>query len=99
MATLIPVHSFDDVLRRYRGTAIERLLGYYNLAEPLPSPAAQPQLFVGMCMDHRKELTLPRGFAFVLRAAGANLRGSEFEISFAVGAGGVGAIALLGAAA
>jgi carbonic anhydrase len=50
---------------------------------------------VGMCMDHRKDLTLPNEFAYVLRAAGGNLRDSEFEISYAVSIGGVSTIALL----
>ena len=38
---------------------------------------------------------MPNEFAYVLRAAGGNLRGSEFEISYAVGVGRVSAIALL----
>jgi carbonic anhydrase len=46
-------------------------------------------------MDHRKDLTLPQEFAYVLRAAGGNLRDSEFEISYAVAVGGISTIALL----
>lgn len=45
-------------------------------------------------MDNRK-LVIPREFAFVLRAAGGNLRSHEFDISYAVAVGGVTTIALL----
>lgn len=38
---------------------------------------------------------MPREFAYVIRAAGGNLRGSEFEVSYAVGVARVPAIALL----
>lgn len=95
MATLLPVHTPGDILPRYRGTPVERLLRYHNLGEPLPPSVGEPQLLVGMCMDHRKGLTIPRGIAYVLRAAGANLRGSEFEISFAVAVGGVDTLVLI----
>ena len=47
-------------------------------------------------MDHRKQLRMPANFAYVMRAAGANLRGLEFQISFAIGVGEVRAIALIG---
>jgi carbonic anhydrase len=46
-------------------------------------------------MDDRKDLVIPKEFAFVLRAAGGNLRDHEFDISYAVAMGGVTAIALL----
>jgi carbonic anhydrase len=47
-------------------------------------------------MDHRKRLRIPENFAYVMRSAGANFRGLEFQISFAVAVGGVRAIALIG---
>jgi carbonic anhydrase len=93
---VVPVSSPDDVLPEYAGTPIGSLLGYHNLGQPLPPAYERPVLLVGMCMDHRKVLTIPNEFAYVLRSAGANLRDSSFEISFAVGVGGVSAIALLG---
>ncbi len=46
-------------------------------------------------MDHRKEFVIPNEFACVLRSAGANLRDSEFEVAYAIAAGGVDTIALL----
>jgi len=52
-------------------------------------------MLVSMCMDHRKGLTIPGEFAYVLRSAGGNLRDSEFEVSYAVAVGGVDTVALL----
>jgi carbonic anhydrase len=95
MPSLVPVNSVRDILPRYRGTPVERLLRYHNLREPLPASTGHAELLVGMCMDHRTDLRLPHEFAYVLRAAGGNLRGSEFEISYAVGVARVSAIALL----
>ena len=49
-----------------------------------------------MCMDHRKHLTIPDNFAYILRAGGANVRPSEFKVSYAIAVGGVRHIALIG---
>jgi carbonic anhydrase len=95
MLSLVPVDTTSDILPVYRGTPVERLLRYHNLGEPLPPSTGQAEILVGMCMDHRKDLRLPNEFAYVLRAAGGNLRGSEFEISYAVGVGRVSTIVLL----
>jgi carbonic anhydrase len=95
MALLTPVHTASDIFPKYRGTPIEKLLRYHNLGEPLPHTTHHAEILVGMCMDHRKDLTLPNEFAYVLRAAGGNLRDSEFEISYAIGVGGISTIALL----
>jgi len=95
MLTLVPVDIADDILPRYRGTPVERLLRYHNFGAPLPPGIGHAELLIGMCMDHREELRLPGGFAYVLRAAGANMSGSEFEISYAVAIARVGAIALI----
>jgi carbonic anhydrase len=92
---VIPVDSVSDILPAYARTPIEWLLRYHNLSEPFPSTSGRAQLLVGMCMDDRKDLVIPNEFAFVLRAAGGNLRDHEFDISYAVAIGGVSAIALL----
>ena len=47
-------------------------------------------------MDNRKHLKIPDNFAYIIRSGGANLRYSEFKVSFAIGVGGVSAIALIG---
>lgn len=49
-----------------------------------------------MCMDNRKRLKMPQNFAFIIRAGGANLRQSEFKISYAIAVGGIRYIALIG---
>jgi carbonic anhydrase len=92
---LVSVETAEDILPRYRGTPIESFLRYHNLGEPLPPTAGSASLLIGMCMDHRKDLTIPNEFAYVLRAAGGNLRGREFDVSYAISVGGVRALALL----
>jgi carbonic anhydrase len=92
---LFPVDTVSDILPKYLGTPIERLLRYQNLGEPLPPSVGQAEILVGMCMDHRKDLRIPNEFAYVLRTAGGNLRYSDFEVSYSVGVGGIDTIALL----
>jgi carbonic anhydrase len=92
---LVAADSVADILPAYVGTPVEWLLRYHNLAESPPPASGRAQLLVGMCMDDRKDLVIPNEFAFVLRAAGGNLRDHEFDISYAVAMGGVTTIALL----
>ncbi len=47
-------------------------------------------------MDHRNRLRIPENFAYIMRSGGADFRGLEFQISFAIGVGGVRVIALIG---
>jgi carbonic anhydrase len=47
-------------------------------------------------MDNRKHLRMPDNFAYIIRAGGANLRHSEFKVSYAIAVGGVKSIALMG---
>jgi carbonic anhydrase len=91
----MPVASGSDIVPPYRDTPIGLLLEYHNLQRPL-EPYNQAQLLIGMCMDHRKHLHIPDNFAFIIRAGGANLRYSEFKISYAIAVGGVRCIALIG---
>jgi carbonic anhydrase len=92
---IVPVDRPADILPVYLGTPVELLLRYHNCAEALPTASGRARLLVGMCMDDRKDLVIPNEFAFVIRAAGGNLRDHEFDISYAVAVGGVTAIALL----
>ena len=95
MDRLIPVNSANDILPQYRNTPIGLLLEYQNLSRPHDSyPSAQ--ILIGMCMDNRKHLRIPENFAFIIRAGGANLRYSEFKISYAIAVGEVKALALIG---
>jgi carbonic anhydrase len=95
MHRLLPLASPADIPAEYSDTAIGRLVEYHNLERPL-DPCTQAQLLVGMCMDNRKHLRIPDNFAYIIRAGGANLRYSEFKVSYAIALGGVRAIALIG---
>ena len=94
MHRLVPVSSASDIYPQYQATPIGRLLEYHNLNRPLESYSAA-SLLIGMCMDNRKSLRIPDNFAFIIRAGGANLRYSEFKVSYAIAIGGVTAIALI----
>lgn len=96
MSPLIEIRSVADIPERWRAGPIGRLLRYHDLKEPLPGRAEKPELLIGMCMDSRKHLRVPDNFAFILRTGGANLRLSEFRVSYAIAVGGVRAIALIG---
>lgn len=95
MNRLLPVSSAENIPRRLRDTPLSMLLEYHNLGRPL-DPYVNAQLLIGMCMDNRKALRLPENFAFIIRTGGANLRYSEFKVSYAIAVGGVRAIALIG---
>ncbi len=92
---LVPVASRCDIFDKYRETPIADLLAFHNLGTPYRH-YTRPRLLVGMCMDHRQRLRIPLNFAYVLRTGGANFRGLEFQISFAIAVGGVRAICLIG---
>ena len=96
MHNFIEIRSEEDIPALWRQTPIGSLLRYHNLNAPLPPRAEKPELLIGMCMDSRKHLRIPDNFAFILRTGGANLRLSEFRVSYAIAVGGVRAIALMG---
>jgi len=95
MHRLIPVLTKEDIPAEYRDTAIGRLLEYHDLGRPFDTYQSA-ELLIGMCMDNRKHMTIPDNFAFIIRSGGANLRYSEFKVSYAISVGGVRAIALIG---
>jgi carbonic anhydrase len=95
MHRLIPVLSKEDIPEKYRDTAIGRLLEYHDLGRPFDTYQSA-ELLIGMCMDNRKHMTIPDNFAFIIRSGGANLRYSEFKVSYAISVGGVRHIALIG---
>jgi carbonic anhydrase len=95
MDRLISVSSLDDIAPEYQNTPIGHLLEYHNLNRPLGN-YMQVRLLIGMCMDNRKRLRIPDNFAYAIRTGGANLRYSEFQVSYAIAVGGVNAIALIG---
>ncbi|PKL82578.1 MAG: carbonic anhydrase [Ignavibacteriae bacterium HGW-Ignavibacteriae-3] len=95
MNKLITISSVEDILTEYVGTPIGKLLEYHNLDFPFPK-YDNAQLLVGMCMDNRKHLHIPDNFSYIIRAGGANLRYSEFKVSYAIAVGQVRHIALIG---
>lgn len=95
MGRLAPVTSREDIFPQFRNTPLELLLEYHNLQREYES-YTKAQLLIGMCMDHRKHLHIPDNFAYIIRAGGANLRYSEFKVSYAIAVGGVRYIALIG---
>ena len=95
MNRLIPIQSKDDILSEYQQTPIGLLLEYHNLERTFDT-YINAELLIGMCMDNRKHLHIPDNFAFIIRAGGANLRYSEFKVSYAIAVGGIRYIALIG---
>ena len=95
MNRLLPIQAQGDIPEPYRNTPIGLLLEYNNLNRPFES-YQKAQLLVGMCMDHRKHLQMPDNFSYIIRTGGANLRYSEFKVSYAIAIGGVRHIALIG---
>jgi len=95
MDRLLAVGSKGDILPTYRETPIGKLFEYHNLGRPFDI-YTNAHLLVGMCMDHRKHLIMPDNFAYIIRSGGANLRFSEFKVSYAISVGHVKHIALIG---
>jgi carbonic anhydrase len=95
MNKLLPIKSVDDILPEYRQTPIGLLLEYHNLNRQFET-YEKAQILVGMCMDNRKHLHMPDNFAFIIRSGGANLRSSEFKVSYAIAVGEVRHIVLIG---
>ncbi|MFO7616475.1 MAG: carbonic anhydrase [Bacteroidales bacterium] len=95
MNRILAIKSTDDIPPEYRQKPIGLLLEYHNLNRPLER-CDRAQILVGMCMDNRKHLQIPDNFAFIIRAGGANLRYSEFKVSYAIAVGQVRHIALIG---
>lgn len=95
MDKLIAINSKDDIPQEYKNTPIGQLFEYHNLGRPFDT-YQNAQLLVGMCMDNRKHLIMPDNFAFIIRSGGANLRFSEFKVSYAIAVGHVKFIALIG---
>ena len=95
MNKLLTINSPGDIPSEYRNTPIGHLLEYHNLNRPFET-YDKANLLVGMCMDNRKHLHIPENFAFIIRSGGANLRYSEFKVSYAISVGKVSHIVLIG---
>ncbi|PKQ61706.1 carbonic anhydrase [Labilibaculum filiforme] len=95
MNQLLAINCIEDIIPEYRHTPIGLLLEYHNLGRPYAT-YSEAQLLVGMCMDNRKHLKIPENFSYIIRSGGANLRYSEFKVSYAISVGKVKHIALIG---
>ncbi|MCI0449650.1 MAG: carbonic anhydrase [Chlorobi bacterium] len=95
MDRLIKIESRSAIPSIYSESPIGLLLEYHNLGRKFENYSSA-RLLVGMCMDNRKHLNIPDNFAFIIRTGGANLRHSEFKVSFAIAVGGVKHIVLIG---
>ncbi len=95
MDRLISITTTNDIPPEYRQTPVGLLLEYHNLKRSL-DVCEKAQLLVGMCMDNRKYLHIPDNFAFIIRTGGANLRYSEFKVSYAIAVGQIKHIVLIG---
>lgn len=95
MYRLAEINTSTDIFPEYRATPVGLLLEYHNLNRVYET-YTQAQLLIGMCMDNRKHLHIPDNFAYIIRAGGANLRYSEFKVSYAIAVGGAKSIALIG---
>ena len=90
----IKVREKSDIPEEHIHSPIGMLLAYQNLSEPFKKHD-RAEILVGMCMDNRKQLTIPGNFAYIIRTGGGNLRYSEFKLSYAIAIGGVRHVALI----
>jgi len=95
MNRLIKISSHLNIPEQYQNTPIGLLLEYHNLNRAYDDYSSA-QLLVGMCMDNRKHLHIPDNFSYIIRSGGANLRYSEFKVSYAISVGGIKHISLIG---
>ncbi len=94
MSEIRPITSIDNLPDLYRDTPIQHLFEYHNLGRPFQKYSSA-EILIGMCMDNRKVMRMPDGWAFILRTGGANLRYSKFHVSYAVAMARIRAIALI----
>lgn len=95
MKRLIEITKKADIFDKYKNTPIGDLLEYHNLDKEYKQ-YDNAELLIGMCMDYRLKVNYPEKFAFVIRTGGANLRYSEFNVSYAISVGRIKHIAIIG---
>jgi len=88
------INEQNDIPKEYANTPIESLLQYQNFSTPFKK-YEMAELLVAMCMDNRKQLRIPENFAYIIRTGGANLRYSEFKVSYAIALGKLDYIVLI----
>jgi carbonic anhydrase len=94
--TLVPVRSPSDILPGWQDTPLGDLLRYASLGLPPARQYDHPVLLLTRCWEDQAPLPLPPGFALALAGPGGVLKRSPFDVSWAVAAAGVRAIAVVG---
>ena len=87
--------SEADIPQNFLDSPFADLFRYNNLNK-VHKDYDKAELAIVMCMDNRKQLNIPGKFAFILRTGGARISGNEFKLSFAIGAGDIKHVALIG---
>ncbi|MBX9685872.1 MAG: SulP family inorganic anion transporter [Candidatus Obscuribacterales bacterium] len=85
--SLIELKTADEIPSCLRDTPIEELIKCQNFFEASSDRLDQVDLIVGMCIDYRKQIHLPKNCAYVIRSPGANMRDMEFSIALALSSG------------
>ncbi len=84
---LFPVLSTEEVPEALRGTPLETLLKGQNLGLIDEHQAHGAALLIGMCIDFRNALSIPRDWAYIVRREGANMAGAVFAVALALSKG------------
>lgn len=84
---LIAVDSNDDIPQILRDTPVATLIRSQNMGDFEESVNERAELVIGMCIDYRKALSVPKDFAYILRREGANMNGAEYAIALALSKG------------
>lgn len=87
MARLVPIVKDADIPEPLQQTPIGVLLRSNNMGKIDVTPSDTPELIIGMCIDYRKSLFLPRDWAYVIRREGANMLGAEFALALGMSMG------------
>ncbi len=88
MSKLISLDSKSDIPTKLRGTPVESVISSHNFYEVSEIDSDESaDLIIGMCVDYRKQLHLPKNTAYIIRSPGANMKDCEFGIALGIGAG------------
>lgn len=84
---LITISTENDIPSILQDTPVSALLKSQNFFQVDETPSDFADLIIGMCIDYRKQLHLPKNCAYVIRSAGANMKDAEFSVALGVSSG------------
>jgi carbonic anhydrase len=87
MEWLFQIDQEEDIPACLKDTPIGVLLREQNLGHAFETESTHPELVIGMCIDFRKQLSVPKDWAYIIRREGANMDGSEFAIALGLSKG------------